>query len=399
MAVEEQATGGTHSAGLLRDREAGSSQATTIELFFDLVYVFAVTQLSHHLLDQLTITGALQTVLLLAMVWLVWVYTTWVTNWLDPNRLPVRLLLVGLMLFSLVLSAGLPEAFAERGLWVGGAYALMQIGRSAFAATALRGERLQRNFQRILAWCVVSGALAVAGGFADGYARWALWLAAVGIDLLGGTVGFYTPGLGRSTTGDWTIDVNHLTDRCQAFILIALGESIVAIGATLSELHDLTGAALTAFIIAFTGSVALWWIYFDRSAEASTRVVASSTDPGRLGRSAYHFIHPIMIAGIIVAAVADELIIAHPGGHTGAALTAVILSGPVLFLAGHALFKWAVFNRLSISRLLALLALAALVPVSLVIPPLALAVAATAIVVAVAVADTYTGQRAVSSLP
>jgi low temperature requirement protein LtrA len=399
MAVEEQATGGTHSAGLLRDREAGSSQATTIELFFDLVYVFAVTQLSHHLLNNLSVTGALQTVLLLAMVWLVWVYTTWVTNWLDPNRLPVRLLLVGLMLFSLVLSAGLPEAFAERGLWVGGAYALMQIGRSAFAATALRGERLQRNFQRILAWCVVSGALAVAGGFADGYARWALWLAAVGIDLLGGAVGFYTPCLGRSATGDWTIDGNHLADRCQAFILIALGESIVAIGATLSELHDLTGAALTAFIIAFTGSVALWWIYFDRSAEASTRVVASSTDPGRLGRSAYHFIHPIMIAGIIVAAVADELIIAHPGGHTGAALTAVILSGPVLFLAGHALFKWAVFNRPSISRLLALLALAALVPVSLVAPPLALAVAATAIVVAVAVADTYTGQRAVSFLP
>lgn len=398
MAVDEQLTGSERSARLLRDRSAGGNQATAIELFFDLVYVFAVTQLSHHLLNHLTIAGALQTVLLLAMVWLVWVYTTWVTNWLDPNRLPVRLLLVGLMLVSLVLSAGLPEAFADRGLWVGGAYALMQIGRSAFTAAALRGERLQRNFQRILAWCVVSGALAVAGGFAEGDVRWVLWLAAVGVDLLGGAVGFYTPGLGRSTTSDWTIDGNHMAERCQAFILIALGESIVAIGATLSELHDLAGAALAAFIIAFIGSVALWWIYFDRSAEASTRVVASSTDPGRLGRSAYHFIHPIMVAGIIVAAVADELTIAHPGGHTSAATAAVILGGSALFLAGHALFKWAVFNRLSIPRLLALLALAALVPVSLVVPPLALAVAATAIIVAVAISDTFTGRHAVSSI-
>jgi low temperature requirement protein LtrA len=397
MAIRDRVTGGEHSAGLLRDREAGGNQATSMELFFDLVYVFAVTQLSHHLLNHLTVAGALQTVLLLAMVWLVWVYTTWVTNWLDPNRLPVRLLLVGLMLVSLVLSAGLPEAFADRDLWVGGAYAVMQIGRAAFTVAALRGERLQRNFQRILAWCVVSGALAVAGGFVDGYARWALWLAAVGIDLLGGWIGFYTPGLGRSTTGDWTIDGNHLADRCQAFILIALGESIVAIGATLSELRGLTGAALAAFIIAFVGSVALWWLYFDRSAEASTRVVASSTDPGRLGRSAYHFIHPIMVAGIIVVAVADELAIAHPGDHTSVALSTVVLGGPALFLAGHALFKWAVFHRLSVSRLLALLALVALVPVSLLVPPLALAVAVTVVIITVAVSDTYTGRHTISS--
>ena len=87
------------------------------------------------------------------------------------------------MLVSLVLSAGLPEAFADRGPLVGGDYAVLQIGRSAFTAAALRGEQLQRNFQRILAWCVISGALAVAGGFAAGYARWTLWLTAVGVDL------------------------------------------------------------------------------------------------------------------------------------------------------------------------------------------------------------------------
>ncbi len=176
------------------------------------------------------------------MVWLVWAYTTWVTNWLDPERIAVRLLLLGLAGASLVMSAALPGAFSARGLAVGVAYAVMQIGRSVFAVVALRGRPLQRNFQRILAWCLVSGALAVLGGLAAPDARAALWVAAVGVDLLGGAVGFYTPGLGRSTTREWTIEGGHFAERCQAFILIALGESIVVIGATLSGLARITGA-------------------------------------------------------------------------------------------------------------------------------------------------------------
>src|SRR5690349_833608 len=152
---------------LLRDR-SGVQRVTNIELFFDLVYVFAVTQLSHYLIGHSTVAGALQTGLLLAMVWLVWSYTTWVTNWLDPERMAVRLLLVVLMLISLAMSASLPRAFEDLGLWVGGAYALQQIGRSVFMVIALRGHPLEANFQRILAWCVVSSALALAGGLAHG---------------------------------------------------------------------------------------------------------------------------------------------------------------------------------------------------------------------------------------
>ncbi len=258
----------------------GSARVTNVELFFDLVYVFAVTQLSHYLLDHRTVGGALQALLLLAMVWLAWAYTTWVTNWLDPERIPVRLMLLGLALVSLVMSAALPFAFAGRGLAVGGAYALMQIGRSVFAVAGLRGQRLQRNFQRILAWCVASGTLAVAGGLVAGHARELLWLGAVAVDVLGGLVGFYTPGLGRSRTRDWTIEGNHFAERCQAFILIALGESIVVIGAALSALASVTAQEIIAFLAAFTGSVGLWWLYFHRSAEESTQVIASSADPG-----------------------------------------------------------------------------------------------------------------------
>lgn len=106
-------------------------------------------------------------------------------------------MLVALMLGSLVLSAGLPQAFEGRGLWVGAPYAAMQVGRSLFAVAGLAGERLQRNFARILAWCLLSGSLALLGGSADGAVRVGLWIAAVAVDLLGGAVGFYTPGLGR----------------------------------------------------------------------------------------------------------------------------------------------------------------------------------------------------------
>src|SRR5580698_1450422 len=146
---------------LLRDRAGGQQRVTNIELFFDLVYVFAVTQLSHDLLRDLTPAGALRAALLLAMVWLLWAYTTWVTNWLDPQFIAVRL-----MLASLLVSAGLPEAFGDGGLLVGCGYAVMQIGRSVFAVWALPGAPQRRNFQRILCWCCVSGALAIAGGLA-----------------------------------------------------------------------------------------------------------------------------------------------------------------------------------------------------------------------------------------
>src|ERR1700744_968959 len=197
---------------LLRDR-SGVQRVTNIELFFDLVYVFAVTQLSHYLLGHATVRGALQAGLLLAMVWLVWSYTTWVTNWLDPDQMAVRLLLVVLMLVSLAMSTSLPRAFEDLGLWVGVAYAVQQLGRTAFVVIALRGHPLQRNFLRIGAWCLVSSALAVAGGMAHGNARDLLWLGSVCVDLTGGGKGFATPGRGRCRTPPWTLPGGHFSAR------------------------------------------------------------------------------------------------------------------------------------------------------------------------------------------
>jgi len=371
---------------LLRDRSA-VQRVTNIELFFDLVYVFAVTQLSHYLLGHSDLRGALQAGLLLAMVWLVWAYTTWVTNWLDPELMAVRLLLVVLMLISLAMSASLPRAFEDLGLWVGGAYAVQQIGRSVFMVIALRGHPLEANFQRILAWCVVSSAFAVAGGLAHGNARALLWLGAVSVDLLGGVVGFYTPGLGRSRTSDWTIEGGHFAERCQAFILIALGESIVIIGAALTEVKEITAAAVASFVIAFVGSVALWWLYFDQSAGAAAEMIARSDDPGRLGRSAYHLIHPVMVAGIIVTAAADEKVLADPGQPASTAAAWMILGGPALFLAGHAAFKLVVWRAISWPRLAGIAGLALLALAAGAIPALALAACAATVVTAVAASD------------
>ena len=372
------------SVRLLRDR-SGGQRVTNIELFFDLVYVFAVTQLSHFLLTYATVRGALQAALLLSMVWLVWSYTMWMTNWLDPERIEVRLLLVVLMLVSLAMSAALPYAFAGWGWVVGTAYAVQQVGRSAFMVAVLRGP-LQRNYERILAWATVSGIFAVAGGLVYGAPRGVLWVLAAATDVGGAIAGFATPGLGRSLTADWTIEGGHMAERCQAFILIALGESIVIIGATLSEMPHITATDVAAFVIAFAGSVALWWLYFDRSAGASAEVIAASDDPGRLGRSAYSLIHPLMVAGIIVTAASDKKILTLPS-TTSTAAAWMILGGPALFLAGHAAFKFVVWRVIPWTRLAGVAVLALLGLAAPALPEIALAACAAAVVALVAAAD------------
>ena len=374
--------------GLLRARDGDAVQVTPLELFFDLVYVFAITQLSHLLLSHLTLRGVLETVMLLLVVWGVWVYTAWFTNWFDPDRLPVRLVLVAVMLASLLMSVAIPEAFGKRGLMFALAYVAIQVGRTFFTFIALRkslgtSHPLSRTFQRILTWFVASGVLWITGGLLEGEARYAVWLLALAVDYSGPVVGYYVPGLGRSRTQEWTIEGGHFAERCQLFVIIALGESILVTGTTFGEIE-----ASTATVSAFVGSVALWWIYFARSAEAAREVFISSEDPGRLGRSAYTYFHLPMVAGIIAVAAADELTVAHPGEPGTLASITLTLGGTALFVAGHALFKWAVFGVLPWSRAVAVAALMALIPAGFAIPTLALSGAAGLIVVGLAVWDT-----------
>lgn len=376
----------TRGANLLRP-DSDDVKVTNVELFFDLVYVFAVTQLAHLLVAHHTIDGAWQAAILLALTWQAWVYTTWVTNWIDPDRLPTRVMLVAVMLGSLALAAELPRAFSDQGMVIAVGYAAMQVGRSAFAVLALRGHRLQRNFTRILVWCVVSGAAMIVGALMHGHARELIWAAAVGFDYLGGRAGFWTPGLGRSTTAEWTIEGSHFAERCEAFVIIALGESIVSIGSTLSELSHVTPTQVVTFLAAFLATVGLWWVYFDRVAEHGSRRIADSSDPGRLGATAYHLVHPVIVGGIIAAAAADQLVLRHPQARGDLPTTLLVLGGVALFLGGHGIFKAIVFRVVPWSRVAAVLALVLLLPVAPHVSALALGIATLVVVVAVAITD------------
>ncbi|MDT4916298.1 MAG: hypothetical protein QOH89_998 [Pseudonocardiales bacterium] len=376
----------TSGGSRLRRDEDGAHEVTNIELFFDLVYVFAVTQLARFLGEHDTVGGAVQTAVLLAMVWQIWVYTTWAVNYLDPDRTQARAMLVVLMFGSLLLAAGIPYAFAHRGWLVAITYVTMQAGRAVFVIVALRGERLQLVFIRILPWTTVSSAVMLAGAAVDGHAREALWAGSVAIDLVGAALGFYFPGLGRSETTDWTIDGSHFAERCQAFVLIALGESIIVIGARF-DVDRLDAHAVTTFVTAFVGAVGLWWIYFDRAAEDSAREIAESTDPGRLARNAFHWIHPVIVGGIIVEASAGERLFEHPTQTGDATFGWLLLGGVALFLAGHALFKAVVWRRASWPRLAGVAAVAALGALTPHVTRLTLAICSVAVIAAVATVD------------
>jgi low temperature requirement protein LtrA len=371
----------------------GAGRVTNIELFYDLVFVFAVTQLSHLLVSHVSVEGAVQTAILLLIMWQVWIYTTWVTNYLDPVRASVRAMLLVLMLGSLVMSAALPDAFHDRGIVIAVAYAAMQIGRAVFVVILLRGEELQATFRRVIVWSTVSGIVMLAGAGVHGHARELLWIVAIAIDFVGAAIGFRVPGMGRSETTDWTIMGGHFAERCQAFVLIALGESIVVIGGTLSAIAHPDAHEIVAFVAAFAASVGFWWIYFDRSAEASARKVDESDDPGRLGRSAFHWIHPLIVGGIIVAAAADEKVLEDPSNHD-MAVAWLTLGGTALYLGGHAIFKAVVWRMVSWPRVVGALLLFALLPLGPHVAALALGICALAVIVAVACADRLTGHLA-----
>lgn len=334
------------SGNLLRPRssEAGS-KVTNIELFFDLVFVYAVTQLSHTLRHHLDGLGALHVLLLFLAVWWVWIFTGWVTNWLDPERIAVRLLLLALMFAGLLLSIALPEAFGEHALLFAGAYVSMQLGRTLFMLWALgrHAPANRRNFDRIAVWLAVSGTLWLAGGWLQGTWQLPLWIAALLIEYAGPAAGFRVPGLGRSSTSDWNVEGGHLAERCSLFVIIALGESVLATGSSFAE-AEWNVPMMVAFASAFVGSVAMWWIYFDLGAERGSRAIKASSDPGRQARLAYTYLHLLIVAGIIVCAVADELGLGHPQDRGTPAAIAVLLGGPMLYLLGNALFKKTVNN-------------------------------------------------------
>lgn len=327
----------------LRSRDA-AARVSNEELFFDLVYVFAVTQLSHYLLAHLTPLGALQTLILWFAVWLGWQYTAWTTNWFDPGALPVRAVLFAIMGLALVMASALPEAFGPRALVFAACFATIQVGRTVVMLLAAgRRSPLAPNFRRILAWNCVAALFWIAGALSGEPLRIALWIVAVLCEYVSPMFGLPFPFLGRSSTREWTIDGGHLAERCQLFVIVALGESILAAGVAFGHHHDWHAAQVLPFVVSFVGSLAMWWMYFDTSSKDAAHVIEHSDDPGRIGAK-FHYTHVILVAGIIVSAVADELVIAEGSHHVEWKYLGPLLGGPAIYLLGNALFKRVVYG-------------------------------------------------------
>lgn len=370
---------------LLRARDGHEAKVAFVELFFDVVYVFAVTQISHHLLQHLTLLGVLQTATLWFAVWLGWQYTSWVTNWFNPEHLGIRLMLMSLMGLALLLSAAIPDAFGERGLLFACSYAAIQVGRTLFVLACLgRGHALAPNFQRMLCWLLLSATLWIAGGLSNGNLRLGLWLAAVACEYISPMCGFPVPGLGRSRTADWTIEGGHLAERCQLFVIIALGESVLATGASFAHAAHPGTEVWVAFVVSFIGCIAMWWMYFDTSSTDGSHVIAHSRDPGRVG-ARFHYVHVLLVAGIIACAVADDLIVAHPHDVTQGKYAAVLIGGPLLYLLGNALYKRVVYGTFPLSHWAGMGALLLLVPFATRMNLLAVGTLTTGVLVAVAI--------------
>jgi low temperature requirement protein LtrA len=365
--------------------ETGAQRTTTVELFFDLVYVFAITQLSHLILADLSIGGVARAGFLLVVVWWAWIYTTWMANWFDPSSPLVTTVLTGVMLASLLMAAALPEAFGAHGELFAVSYVALQVGRNAAAASLLaRDHPLRDVFERLFAWSVVSGALWLAGATLESDQRLLLWVPAVGLDLVAPVAGYWLPGRGAAVTTDWDIEGGHFAERCQLFIIIALGESIVVTGAAAAD-TALRATEVACLVVAFLETVALWWLYFGAPTERSHAAVAASDDPGRIARDAYTYFHLLIIAGIIATAAADSLLIAEPHGALKGVGLAVALGGPALFLLGESLFERRTTGRANLSRLAAAGLIVGLIPLAAHISALALATAVTALLGALAI--------------
>lgn len=323
------------------------------ELFFDLVFVFAITQISHGLLAHYDLKGALQTGFLFLAVWWVWIYSTWVFNRLDPDRAQVRALLFVLMLLGLFLSMALPEAFGERGLVFALSYAGMQVVRTLFIWAQADNPVLRGTYNRILIWLGTAAVFWVLGGVAEGSLRVWLWVLALAIEFVGPLTGMYVPGLGRDASTDWEVKGGHIAERCGLFVIICLGETLLVSGATFAEMHwDAPG--MLSFLGAVAGTVGMWWVYFHIGHKRGTHQIEHSADPGGLARLAFTYLHVPIVAGVVLAAVGSERAIAHPEDLGTWAEGASVIGGLVLFLLGNGFFKRVSANNFPLSHMVGL---------------------------------------------
>ena len=367
-----------------RGTDGVSQRASSLELFYDLVFVFAITQVSHLLLTHLTWAGVLQATIVLFAVYWSWNYTTWTTNELDTETVPVRLLLLGLMLVSLLMSVAIPKAFEGQALLFAVSYVAIQVGRHSFLtfAAADSGTVERERAGRILTWFVAVGVLWIAGALVEGTGRYVLWLVALALDYYAPFVTYWVPGRRRLPPETWNVGTEHFAERFGLFIILALGESIVITGGITSGL-ELDEKTIAAFVMAFLASAAIWWLYFTSVAALGEHYLEIADHRTTLARDAYTVLHVVFVAGIILSAVGDELVIAHPVDVLPPYEVAAVAAGPTVYLLAHALFARRLTGEWYASKLLGTLACVVVGFVGLFVPALVLGAALIVVLVAV----------------
>jgi low temperature requirement protein LtrA len=339
-------------------------RVTSLELFFDLVFVFALTQVTGFLADHLTWTGMIQGAALLMVLWWAWGGYVWLTNAVPAEEvIPVRLVILIAMAAMLVASLAVPDAFGEYGVLFGLAYFVVRLLHVLLFVLAIGSTpETQQAFLRLAPGFLVAPALLIPAGFLDGFAQGMLWVVAIGIDL--------GVSLVRGVSG-FQVHSGHFVERFGLIIIIALGESIVAIGVGASGLALGTGVVLAA-VLGVALAAALWWAYFDLVMLVAERRLSAvkGEERARLARDAYPYLHLPIVSGIIFVALGIKQTMAHVGDPLGIVPAVALCGGVALYLIGHNTFRLRDVGSVSVPRLVVTALCCVLIPVALSVPSL-----------------------------
>ncbi len=350
----------------IHDNPERKYEVTPLELFFDLVFVFAVSQLSSHLLTHLSWRGAAETLVMLLAIFAVWFTTSWSATMIRADQSRTRWLVLAVMLLGLFMNASVTRAFTTSGWAFVFPLLLIQLGRTVWTLVNSTDAVLREHYFRTLLWVIATTPLWIAGAAMSPEARVLWWALAAGIDQIGRWLAHPIPGR-RLRSENVEFDVDHMLERCRLFLLIALGETVLTTGMAIAD-ASITVMTLATGTFALAGTVALWALSFGRSHRLIIRHLEKTSDPIRASRHAVNAL-TVMVAGLIAVAVANEEAIAHPHGHTSFALSLLLGGGPILFLAAQGWYLWAVPNVRSQLHVIGGVALLLVGLATLAVPP------------------------------
>lgn len=322
---------------LIRQDDAEAGKPTFPELFFDLVFVFALIQLSHTLAKDFGSTALVEAAIIILTLWWLWVQITWLTNLLNTEAGLVRTFLFSMMFAGVLLAIALPKAFHDQSFTFALIYSGMQLLRSLFALYVFKGVDHENSltFSRMALWLAVSSVFWLIGGL-SGSLEWQIifWLVAIGIEYAGPALKYYFPGLKTGKDEKLHLSGEHLAERCALFVIICLGETILTTGRTATD-HMNSSLSFIVFCSAFASTILMWWIYFHHGQEKVSEKAEETAEPEKIAQTLFNYGHLPIVAGIILTAVGEDFSLSHSYEHATWREALAIVGGPILFLAGN----------------------------------------------------------------